>query len=139
MKKILLYLLLLLSLFACAFQRDNPLDPENTGIPAPRKVTSLNARGLSSPKRVELDWDEVPLCNGYIVYRAGYYDGDYRAIKVLEEDEFDAENPSYTDNDTALIPREVYYYKVSAYKIIEDNLRLEGELSENKSVRVPAN
>ncbi len=137
MKQSILYMLILISLVACAFPRDNPVDPENTGTPAPRKVTNLNARGYSNPKRVELTWNSIP-SDGYIVYRAGYYNGDYRAIEELSEGEYDSESPTYIDNDIGLIAGKTYYYRVSAYLIIDNDLLLEGEQSDYSQVNVPS-
>jgi hypothetical protein len=133
MKQILLFIFVLSVFAACSFPRDNPLDPEHSGITAPAKVSNVSATGYNNPSRVVVTWDNSN-ADGYFIYRANYHDGNYR--KIGEVTGVTIGNLSYTDSEL-LLAGQFYYYKVSGYKIIHEDLPfLEGELSDYDYAKV---
>ena len=127
MFKITIVIISLLLVISCSLslERNNPLDPLNSGIQAPGKVTGIN---ISVPveNTIEIQWDTMNpnYIDGYFIYRSQIYDGLYSLI--FEPDETDS---LYED---VIIPGPFYWYKMSAYKIIEGK-KLEGYRSEPKS------
>lgn len=117
----------LLFAVSCSLERNNPLDPLNSGIQAPGKVTGINI-SVTEENTVEIQWDSMnPIyIDGYFIYRSQIYDGLYSLI--FEPDNTDS---LYEDIDV-FIPPNFYWYKMSAYKIIEDK-KLEGYRSEPRS------
>jgi hypothetical protein len=138
MKTYLLTLFAFIALISCSFPRDNPLDPEHSGISAPPKITNVNA--TSSSDRVTLTWDRTFNVDGFYVYRADYYHGNYRrlepAVTAVADSIMDWQ-PSFLDDDQSLIHGKEYWYRVSGFKQIPDAVDfLEGELSEKEGIRI---
>ncbi len=123
------FIVILLILFAvsCSLDRNNPLDPFHSGIQAPGKVTGINI-SVTPETTIEIQWDPMnPIyIDGYFIYRSQTYDGLYSLI--FEPDETD----SLYEDINVVIPGNFYWYKMSAYKIVEDK-KLEGYRSEPKS------
>ena len=124
--------LVLAILIGCTFPRDNPLDPQYSGMEAPAKVTNVNT--ISYSDKIKLEWDYDSRASGYFVYRSGFYNGKYERIADVENVSDINWEPSYDDTDNSLVPRHWYYYRVSAYIVIDADLPepLEGEFSEKK-------
>ena len=127
MFKITIVITLLLLLISCSLERTNPLDPLSSGIQAPNKVTGINI-SITEEDNVLIQWDAINpnYIDGYYIYRSQAYDGLYSII--FEPDETDS---LYEDIDV-IIPPNFYWYKMSAYKIVEDK-KLEGYRSEPRS------
>ena len=121
MKQIFIIPFLLL-LVACSLPHDNPLDPENSGIPAPSQVSGIT---IDRPQSgyVPINWDSVASVDGYYIYRSQSYYGDY----VLHKEITDWNVTEYHD-DKNYISGNWYYYILSAYKIIDDK-KFEGTRS----------
>ncbi len=127
MFKTALVTIALLLVISCSLKRNNPLDPLSSGIQAPNKVTGINI-SITEENNVEIQWDAMNpnYIDGYFIYRSQTYDGLYTII--FEPNETDS---LYEDIDV-IIPPNFYWYKMSAYKIIE-NKKLEGYRSEPRS------
>jgi len=125
LKKIIVISFLLFAL-SCSLERNNPLDPFHSGIEAPNKVSGINI-SVTEEDNVLIQWDAMNpnFIDGYFIYRSRTYDGLYSII--FEPDETDS---LYEDIDV-IIPPNFYWYKMSAYKIVE-NKKLEGYRSEPK-------
>lgn len=138
MKIYLFIILAFIAIVSCSFPRDNPLDPEHSGISAPPKVSNVNA--TSSANRVTLTWDRAFNVDGFYVYRADYYNGNYRRLEppvVAVADSIANWQPTFLDDDPSLIHGKVYWYQVSAFKQIPNAVDyLEGEFSEKKGITV---
>ncbi len=118
-----IFLLPILMLFvACELSHDNPLDPENSGIPAPSQVSGII---IDRPQSgfVPITWDTVTSADGYYIYRSQSYYGDY----ILHKEISDPNVTEYHD-DKNYIQGNWYYYILSAYKIIDEK-KLEGTRS----------
>ena len=129
MFKITIVIILLLLIISCSLKRNNPLDPLNSGVQAPNKVTGINI-SITEEDNVEIQWDTMNpnYIDGYFIYRSQTYDGLYSII--FEPDETDS---LYEDIDV-IIPPNFYWYKMSAFKEIPGtNKYLEGYRSEPKS------
>ena len=126
MLKKFIVMFFLLFVVSCSLERNNPLDPLNSGIQAPGKVTGINIT-VTEEDNVEIQWEPMNpnYIDGYFIYRSQIYDGLYSLI--FEPDETDS---LYEDIDV-IIPPNFYWYKMSAYKIVEDK-KLEGYRSEPK-------
>ncbi len=127
MLKIAIATISLLLIISCSLDRNNPLDPFYSGIQAPGKVTGINI-SITEEYTIEIQWEPMnpDFIDGYFIYRSQTYDGLYSII--FEPDEADS---LYEDVDV-VISENFYWYKMSAYKIVEDK-KLEGYRSEPKS------
>jgi len=121
MKKIYI-LLFSLVLMSCSLSKDNPLDPDNSGIDAPSTVSNIIVQRPVSGY-VPISWDEVNQASGYYIYRSQSYYGEY----ILHEEISNSGITQYNDNKN-YISGTFYYYILSAYKLIDDN-KLEGTRS----------
>lgn len=120
MEKIILSILVLIISLSCSLDRENPLDVEGL---EPNKVTNFEGRYIGN-QNVELNWIPLSDADGYYIYRSKSYDSVYQRIN--ESDELnDGNYETYIDDDITLVTG-WYYYKISAYKLIDDR-RLEGE------------
>ena len=129
MFKITIIIITLSLVISCSLslERNNPLDPLNSGIQAPGKVTGINI-SVTEENTIEIQWDIMnPIyIDGYFIYRSQTYNGLYSLI-------FEPDNADSLYEDTnVIIPGNFYWYKMSAYKIIEDK-KLEGYRSEPRS------
>ncbi len=112
-----------------SLERNNPLDPLNSGIQAPGKVTGINI-SVTEDNTVEIQWNPMNpnYIDGYFIYRSQIYDGLYSLI--FEPDNIDS---LYEDIDV-FIPPNFYWYKMSAFKEIPGTDKyLEGYRSEPRS------
>lgn len=118
MKKIFPVLLLIM-LASCALKRSNPLDPIENEIQVPGEVIGINVSFSSD--EIDLTWIPQDDADGYYVYRCLSIDGYYARI---DQDKL---NSGLIENftDDTIIPGQWYYYKMSAYIVI-DGKRLEG-------------
>jgi hypothetical protein len=127
MFKITIVIILLLLIISCSLKRNNPLDPLNSGVQAPNKVTGINI-SVTEEDNVVIQWDAMNsnYIDGYFIYRSQIYDGLYTII--FEPDEAD----SLFEDIDVFIPENFYWYKMSAYKMVGDK-KLEGYRSEPRS------
>ena len=127
MLKIVIAVISLLLIISCSLDRNNPLDPSVSGIQAPGKVTGINI-SITEEYTIEIKWDTMnpTFIDGYFIYRSQIYDGLYSLIF-----EPNATDSLYEDINV-VIPENFYWYKMSAYKIVEGE-KLEGYRSELKS------
>ena len=128
MFKITIVIILLLLLISCSLERNNPLDPLNSGIQAPNKVTGINI-SITEENTIEIQWDAInPIyIDGYFIYRSQIHTGGLYSI-ISEPEKTD----SLYEDVNVVIPGYDYWYKMSAYKIV-DGKKLEGYRSEPKS------
>lgn len=129
MFKITIVITLLLLLISCSLERNNPLDPLNSGVQAPNKVTGINI-SVTEEDNVVIQWDAMNsnYIDGYFIYRSQIYDGLYSII--FEPDETD----SLYEDINVIISGNFYWYKMSAFKEIPGTDKyLEGYRSEPKS------
>ena len=127
MFKITIVIIPLLLVISCSLERNNPLDPLNSGIQAPGKVTGINISVIDETT-VEIQWDTMNpnYIDGYFIYRSQIYDGLFSLI--FEPDKNDS---LYEDNNLVILEN-FYWYKMSAYKMVGDK-KLEGYRSEPRS------
>lgn len=119
MRKIGLILLIII-LAGCSLERSNPLDPVQNNVEVPSNVIGIDV-SKSSSEKIEITWTAQTDADGYYVYRSMSIDGYYQRI---DKDQINSGGiESYTDME--IIPGNWYYYKMSAYKWV-DNRRLEG-------------
>ena len=124
MKNIIAILILLLTI-SCSLDRTNPLDPLVSGENHPEEVPNMEV--ATSGNNIVITWDSMLNVDGYFIYRSQSYDGLFTQIK----DETNSEINIYED-DQVDIPGNFYWYKMSAY-IIVDGEKLEGYRSEPKT------
>ncbi len=117
MLKIINILFITLVIFSCSLERNNPLDPVNSGIKEPARVV-VHELPLTSYGSVLLEWELQSDAAGYYVYRSMSYNGYYSRIYTVPYDDVG----SYEDFSDELVSGTWYYYKVSAY----NTLGLEG-------------
>ena len=91
------------------------------GLPAPGSVTAESVSSTS----IRVSWDEVTGAEGYEVWRSDTEDGDYTNLT-----ESGTPNTSYTN--TGVTTGQTYYYKVRAYKTVDEQ-RVYSEYSEPAS------
>ncbi len=114
--RIIIALTILVYLLGCTLDinRDNPLDPFDSGehIPDEVVITTLPNTSIGS---VNLQWELQNDAAGYLVYRSLSYNGVYTQIAdiTFEENDYIGSYEDYED----LISETWYYYKVSAYSI----------------------
>ena len=122
MKKIILIITLILSLFGCSLSRKNPLDSSNVAIPKSVIGVQLFASNAQSQEKyVEIHWDKLSNVSGYYIYRAMIFDGQYERIATIPNSQ--GNDMVYRDNN--VFANNFYYYKLSAY----NSQGLEGHLS----------
>ncbi len=124
MRKIFIFLTIILLTLSCSLERSNPLDTNNY----PNKVLGIQ---VSFPENniVTITWDIQGHANddGYFIYRSMSYHGFYELIKEIEDYSID----SYEDEDIIMGENIYYFYKMSAFRII-DSKKLEGYRSDPK-------
>ena len=126
MKNIIIILSILLTI-SCSLDRTNPLDPLVSGESYPEEVPNIEV--YVSGNNIEVTWNGMNNIDGYYIYRSQGYDGLYELIIDLVDDE--SEEYYYLDDDVD-IPGSFYWYKMSAYILI-DGEKLEGYRSEPKT------
>ena len=130
MFKITIVIISLLLVISCSLslERNNPLDPLNSGIQAPNKVTGINI-SIIAENTITIQWRPMnpTFIDGYFIYRSQIHTGGLYSI-ISEPEETD----SLYEDVNVVIPGNVYWYKMSAYKIVEGK-KLEGYRSEPKS------
>jgi len=116
-------------IISCSLDRNNPVDPINTGTPAPSLVTGLFVQPVND-YWLSISWDSDPdNVDGYYLYRSMSYDGYYELLNVIDHDV-----SSYDDTDEIDTTNNIYWYKISAFvEIGDDNIRLEGVRSNPQS------
>ena len=117
MKKTFFFIIIFLLTLSCSLDRSNPLDIDNY----PSKVLGIQVSRLENNK-ITITWNTQGHedDDGYFIYRSMLYDGFY----VLLEPP-DGITPSSTGFYEDEYIGEWYYYKMSAYRII-DSKKLEG-------------
>ncbi len=124
MRKIFIFIIIILLTLSCSLDRSNPLDTDNY----PSKVLGIQ---VSFPENniVTITWDIQGHANddGYFIYRSMSYHGFYELIKEIEDYSID----SYEDEDIIIGENIYYFYKMSAFRII-DSKKLEGYRSDPK-------
>ena len=118
-------IILILFTLSCSLERTNPLDPLVSGEGYPGDVHNVHVV-LQVNNTVTITWTVVPDVDGYYVYRSQSYDGLYVLI-TLEGITVNG----YEDSFEFLPESNQYWYKISAYKIV-DGEKLEGYRSEPK-------
>lgn len=110
--KYLIFIVLSLLVTSCALEleRDNPLDPNFSGISAPDKVIVYELP-LTSNGSIQLEWRIQNDAVGYKIYRSLSYDGNY----LLIAEKSTTDDGTYEDIDVALVSETWYYYKISAF------------------------
>ncbi len=119
-------ILFLMVLISCSLERSNPLDPMNSGTKAPRKVTGIEVMNIENTSII-INWNTMGDIDGFYIYRSTYFDGKYRRIA----NNISPSDSLFEDTDVEL-PENFYWYKMSAYKIVEEK-KLEGYRSEPRS------
>lgn len=129
MFKITIIIITLSLVISCSLslERNNPLDPLNSGIQAPGKVTGINI-SIIAENTIKIQWNPMNpnFIDGYFIYRSQIHTGGLYSI-IYEPNETDS-----LYEDVNVDPNRIYWYKMSAYKIIEDK-KLEGYRSEPRS------
>ena len=111
-------------LAGCTLERNNPLDPKNSGVEAPKEVINIqiSASGAGSTvKWVEVSWTGRAEDAGYYIYRGMSYTGRFQR---LEENGIPT-SASIVYPDNSVFSGNTYYYKVSAF----NDSGLEGPIS----------
>ena len=124
MKKIFIFLIIFLLTLSCSLERSNPLDTDNY----PNKVLGIT---VSYPEEniVTITWDTQGHASddGYFIYRSMSYHGFYELIQEIEDNTIN----SFEDEDIIIGENIYYFYKMSAFRII-DSKKLEGYRSDPK-------
>ena len=133
MFKITIIIITLSLVISCSLslERNNPLDPLNSGIQAPGKVTGINI-SVTEENTIEIQWDTMnPIyIDGYFIYKSQTYDGLYSSL----EDYYTSPTDSLFEDHDVIIPGNFYWYKMSAFKEIPGTDKyLEGYRSEPRS------
>lgn len=92
-------------------EKDSTVPPEITVQP-PSKVSNLHVDSRTSTS-IKLDWNNVSNATKYAIYRATSRDGKYTRIASIS-----SKNSYYTDKELKSATN--YYYKVRAYKTVND-------------------
>lgn len=129
----ILVLLLFLFICGCDLKRNNPVDPENTGVPSPPIVgfaeptfSNFSSEGINI---IKVNWIALTAktSDGYYIYRSRSYNGTYVRIADIDN----VEQTSYEDLDN--INEGQYFYKISAYVYVDEShdsdMRLEGPIN----------
>jgi hypothetical protein len=117
MLKIINILFITLVIFSCSLERNNPLDPVNSGIKEPARVV-VHELPLTSYGSVLLEWELQSDATGYYVYRSMSYNGYYSRIATVVPSSSD-DVGFYEDFSDELVSETWYFYKVSAYNTLE--------------------
>ena len=88
----------------------------------PALSTTKAKASVASYNSNKITWDKVSGANGYVVYRSTSKDGSYSACKTITS----GSSLSHTDN--SLATGKTYYYKVRAYRTV-DNKKVYGGYS----------
>ena len=124
MRKTLIFLIIFLITLSCSLDRNNPLDTDNY----PSKVLDIQ---VSYPEddKVTITWDNQGHANddGYFIYRSMSYNGFFEFIQEIDDNTIN----SYEDEDIIIGENIYYFYKMSAFRII-DSKKLEGYRSDPK-------
>ena len=124
MKKTFFFIIIFLLTLSCSLDRSNPLDTDNY----PSKVLGIQ---VSYPEddKVTITWDTPGHANddGYFIYRSMSYHGFYEFIQEIDDNTIN----SYEDEDIIIGENIYYFYKMSAFRII-DSKKLEGYRSDPK-------
>lgn len=136
MKKIIILFILVLLFSLGCITRDNPLDPYgHSNVSVPQKVSGLTGNALSGTV-VELAWTPSSATDGYYLYRSMSMNGKYERV---DKDQLNSAGfDKFIDSDNTFIARQYYWYKISAYILVDDR-RLEGYRSEPIYVYIPQN
>ncbi len=122
MKKIIFITAMILSLLGCSLSHKNPLDSSNVEIPKSVIGIELFSSSPQSPEKyVEIHWEKLTNVEGYYIYRAMIFDGQYEKIATIPNSQ--GNNMIFRDN--SVFSNNFYYYKMSAY----NSQGLEGHLS----------
>ncbi|MEA2095304.1 MAG: hypothetical protein U9P73_01240 [Candidatus Cloacimonadota bacterium] len=126
MRYIILITLILFTI-SCSLDRTNPLDPLVSGTNAPNEVTNITIVTTEN-NTIIISWNSVNTVDGYYIYRSQSYDGLY---ELITPEGIDSSVSTYED-DGVTIPGNFYWYKMSAYILIDGKI-LEGYRSEPKT------
>ena len=139
MKKMILLLAVAHIVLSCSLDRNNPLDPNVSGIQAPPKVTGLFISIINNSS-LHVSWNCISSdVDGYYIYRSMSYNGFFALIKDQTAASTDstlvASDSTFTDTENINLynNENQYWYKMSAYSFVADSLKLEGLRSEPKS------
>lgn len=129
-KRSLIIIALISIVLSCSLDHSNPLDPSNSGIEPPTKVTGIVIDIANNNEYIQINWDNVVNAEGYFIYRSEYIDGFYKRIypERVSQDSIE----TYEDYDVTLTSGTFYWYKMSAYKFVNGDT-LEGYRSEPKT------
>lgn len=120
MKILICIISLIILISGCALERSNPLDPVENDIKVPNEVIGISV-SYNSSDEISISWLAQDDADGYYIYRCQSIDGYYQRIddNLLNSELID----SFIDDE--IIPGTWYYYKMSAYIVI-DGKKLEG-------------
>ena len=79
------------------------------------KLSTTKAIATADEGKINIKWEKVNDANGYEVYKSTTKDGKYSKVNTITNENI----LSYTN--TNLIPGKTYYYKVRAYKNVDEN------------------
>ncbi|MCK4654586.1 MAG: hypothetical protein KAU01_09070 [Candidatus Cloacimonetes bacterium] len=126
LKKVLI-LAFIIILASCSLDRSNPLDPSNSGIQAPGKVTGIKVT-INDFNYIDISWNPMINVDGFYIYRSQSFDGLYSIL----EDYITSPTDSLFEDQNVIIQYNYYYYRMSAF-INVGGKKLEGYRSEPKS------
>ena len=139
--KILYSIIILLAavfLISCSLERSNPVDPENNSdVIVPGEIADLDltpSTSSSTVKYMDLTWSRVSSIDGYYIYKATTYDGEYIRADNGGENGVPPADSLYF-RDTEVQEDETYYYSVSAYTRVDEFI-LEGKRSIPRGAKV---
>ena len=125
--KRVLILAFIIIITSCSLDRSNPLDPLNSGIQAPGKVTGIQIN-INDFNYIDISWNPMINVDGFYIYRSQSFAGLYSPLEAYTTSPTD----SLFEDQNVIIPDNFYWYKMSAFKIV-GNKKLEGYRSEPKS------
>lgn len=79
----------------------------------PRNIT-INSVKTAGKGKLKISWKKASGIDGYVLYRSTSQDGNYKRIKTIKN----PKTVNYTDS--SLKKGKKYYYKVDAYKKVDD-------------------
>ncbi|HPR18691.1 MAG TPA: hypothetical protein PLD62_10650 [Candidatus Cloacimonadota bacterium] len=112
--------LVIISIFACSLDHENPLDPKTSGIEAPAAIRGLNV-ALTWQDSVYVTWHPFVQYDGYFLYRSLDENGYFRRLEGIDLEPTDT---LYVDTEINTFERKCWY-KMSAFTVIEGDT-LEG-------------
>ncbi len=126
--KYLILILIIVTVISCSLKKNNPVDPDLTGIETPSRIYNIDITKIGD-SYVKIEWDTLSYQNGgYFIYRSENTFGYFLKIGTI---------PSISINNYDDIPENLsenrYWYKISAFKIIADQDTLEGYRSDAKT------